>query len=75
MTGHLNLSSFYIQRQSQNKKICVLFFLHQIIYHEFAKVNASDLRKTGTRNSTGLSLYYFSKIKLKINISLVRNFY
>ena len=37
----------------QNKKLHASFFERQIINHQFTKVNASDLRRTGSRNSAG----------------------
>ena len=38
----------------QNKKLHASNFERQIIYHQFTKVNASDLRRTGARNEARL---------------------
>ena len=38
----------------ENKKLHASFFERQVIYHQFTKVSASDLRRTGARNSAGL---------------------
>ena len=35
----------------QNKKLHASFLERHIIYHKFNKVNVSDLRRTGARNS------------------------
>ena len=38
----------------QNKKLHASVFERQIIYHQFTKVNASDVKRTGARNSAAL---------------------